>query len=370
MKIGIDAKWFYDGPPSGRVVVRNLIKHLVDLSPEDDFYIFLDKSAQGKEFPYLRPNVHLVYVWAGNNLLSNVFVVPFRSFKLHLDAFVLQNFSPVFFNFKRYVLIFDVIFRSHPEFFSLPERIYFWPIKYLAFFANRLCTISETEKRRMVEFGYRKPPLVDVMYLGVDEMFKPRESHDADSVQRVAEKYGLPTKFILYVGRLNIRKNISNLLRALPNMRNDAVPLVIVGAHDWKTTDLESLIDELKIGDRVIFTGHVSDDDLPRIISLATVFCFVSYAEAFGLPALEAMASGVPVVTSDRTCLPEICADAAVYADPDSPREIAEKIDQLLDDEKLWQEKRRLGITRARKFTWRVTANTLKDNLRKMVTGV
>ncbi len=369
MKIGIDAKWFYSGPPSGRVVVRNLIRHLVELSPEDDFYIFLDKQARGKEFPYLRPNVHLVYVWAGNNLLSNVFVVPFRSFKLHLDAFVLQNFSPVFFNFKRYVLIFDVIFRSHPEFFSLPERIYFWPIKYLAFFATRLCTISETEKKRMADFGYAKAPSIDVMYLGVDEVFKPREAHDADSMRLVAEKYGLPAKFILYVGRLNIRKNISNLLRALPRMKNGAVPLIIVGAHDWKTTDLESLIDELDIANRVIFTGHVSDDDLPRIVSLASVFCFVSYAEAFGLPALEAMASGVPVVTSDRTCLPEVCGDAALYADPDNPGQIAEKIDQLLDNHALWQEQRRLGIIRAQSFTWRATANTLKRNLSEIVTG-
>lgn len=366
MKIGIDAKWFYEGPPSGRVVVRNLIKHLADLSPNDEFYIFLDKKAKSKDFPFRRPNIHLVYVWAGNNLLSNVFVIPFIAYKFHLDVFIFQNFSPIIFNASRYVIIFDVLFKPYPIFFSLPERLYFWPIKYLALFANRLCTISETEKLRLVEYGYKQSSLIDVIYLGVDEIFRPSEFHDSQSLQIVTDKFALPARFILYVGRLNIRKNIFNLLRALPLMKNETVPLVIVGEYDWKMTSLGSIINELGIAGRVIFTGHVSDEDLPQIISLSRVFCFVSYAEAFGLPALEAMASGVPVVTSDRTCLPEICADAALYADPDKPEKIAEQVDLLLDDENLWQEKKRLGIIRSRSFTWGLSAQKLIDNLHKI----
>ena len=367
MKIGIDAKWFYEGPPSGRVVVRNIIKHLAELSPIDEFYIFLDKRAKGQEFPYQRSNIHLFYVWADNNMLSNIFVIPFCAYKLHLDIFIFQNFSPFIFNSKRYVFIYDVLFKAYPKYYSRIERLYFWPIKYLAYFANRLCTISETEKLRLIKHGYGKADHIDVIYLGVDKIFMPREDHKPDLLQAVAEKYDLPSGYILYVGRLNIRKNIFNLLKSLAIMKNATMPLVIVGAYDGKMSSLGKLIAELGIGDRVIFAGHVTDEDLPLIISLARVFCFVSYAEAFGLPVLEAMASGIPVVTSDRTCLPEICADAALFADPDNPVEIAFMVDQLLDDENLWLEMRRLGIIRAQSFTWRISAKRLMDNLSKMM---
>ncbi len=122
---------------------------------------------------------------------------------------------------------------------------------------------------------------------------------------------------------------------------------------------IDDLLNELDIVDRVIFTGPVYGDDLPRIYALATVSCFVSYAESFGLPALEGMASGVPVVVSNRTCLPEICGDAALYANPDSPAEIAKGIDALLDDRQLWQSKRELGLSRPHDFTWRRSAETL-----------
>jgi len=121
------------------------------------------------------------------------------------------------------------------------------------------------------------------------------------------------------------------------------------------------------ISEKVIFTGHVSDDDLPKIYALASVFCFVSYAEAFGLPALEAMASGVPVLVSNRTCLPEICGDAALYANPDSPEEIACGIDSLLEDKKLWLNKRELGIRRAQEFTWKSTAENFLESVKRSV---
>lgn len=367
MKIGIDAKWFYEGPPSGRVVVRNLIKHLVELSSNDEFYIFLDRKSKGMEFPYQRPNVYLHYVWAGNNMLSNVFIIPISSYDLHLDIFIFQNFVPVICNSIRYAVVYDVLFESYPNFFSRVELLYFWPIKYLAFFASRICTISETEKLRLAEYRYKETSCIDVIYLGVDEVFVPREFHEPSILQKVTDTYGLPPCFILYVGRLNVRKNIFNLLKALSLMNNSSIPLVIVGGYEGKMTSLNSIIADLGIGDRVIFTGHVSDEDLPRIISLAKVFCFVSYAEAFGLPALEAMAAGIPVVTSNRTCLPEICADAALYVNPDNPAEIAQMIDRLLNDQDLWKEKRELGANRARGFSWRASAKKLLSSVRKAV---
>ncbi|MFA7062340.1 MAG: glycosyltransferase family 1 protein [Pedobacter sp.] len=367
MKIGIDAKWFFDGPPSGRVVIRNIVKHLIELPPNDELYIFLDARAKEIDFPYCHPHVHLIYVWGGVNLLSNIFVIPCSAWSLHLDVFVFQNFSPLFSNFKRYTYIHDVLFKTHPQFYTYKERLYLWPLKYLARLAHRLCTVSATEKKRMAEIGCGDDQMIDVVYHGVDEAFMPREKHDRDALQVVAEKYALPDSFILYVGRLNVRKNVFNLLKAIPLLKNSSIPLVIVGGYDWKMTSVDGLIVELGITSRVIFTGPVYGDDLPRIYALATIVSFVSYAESFGLPALEGMASGVPVVVSNRTCLPEICSDAALYAEPDRPAEIAEMIDKLLDNKQLWQQQRVKGLKRASDFTWKKSAEHLLKSVYRTV---
>jgi glycosyltransferase involved in cell wall biosynthesis len=367
MKIGIDAKWFFEGPASGRVVIRNLVKQLIGLPPNDELYIFLDARAKRLDFPYLRPHVHLVYVWGGVNMLSNIFVLPFSAWNLHLDVFIFQNFSPLFSNFRRHAYIHDVLFKTHPQFYTRTERLYLWPLKYLAWFAHRLCTVSVTEKKRMAEIGYGDERRIDVVYHGVDEAFMPRERHDSGALLAVAEKYALPDRFILYVGRLNVRKNVFNLLKALPLLKNSSISLVVVGGYDWKMTNVDSLLMELGIANRIIFTGPVYGEDLPRIYALATVLCFVSYAESFGLPALEGMASGVPVVVSNRTCLPEICADAALYAEPDSPAEIADMIDRLLDDNQLWQQQRERGLKRACDFTWRRSAEHLLESAYRAV---
>ena len=234
---------------------------------------------------------------------------------------------------------------------------------------HRDTAVSETEKKRMINAGYGREHNIDVIYHGVDDAFMPLGRHDKEALTALSAKYGLPSRFILYVGRLNVRKNIGNLLRAVPLLKNYNIPLVIVGGYDWKMESLDNLLSELGIQDRVIFTGPVYGADLPRIYALATVFCFVSYAESFGLPALEGMASGVPVVVSNYTCLPEICGEAALYADPDNPSDIAKNIDRLLNDTVLWQEKRVRGLKHAESFTWSRSAEHLLQSARKTVSS-
>jgi glycosyltransferase involved in cell wall biosynthesis len=365
LRIGIDAKWFFEGPPSGRVVVQNLVEQLISLPPRDELYIFLDRSSRGKVFPFMRPHVHLVYLWNGIGLLANVFVLPVQAWRLHLDVVLLQNFSPVISNFRRHAYVHDILFSEYPQFYTRTERLYLRPIAFLARFAHRLCTVSSTERKRMTDHGYGDNRRIDVVYHGVSPAFMPREDHDAASLQAVADRYALPALFVLYVGRLNVRKNIMNLLRAMPLLSDTSVPVVLVGGYDWKMPHLDALISELGIARRVLLTGPVYGGDLPLIYSLARVQCFPSYAESFGLPALEGMASGVPVVVSNRTCLPEICGDAALYADPDKPEDIAASIDRLLGDTELWTSQRQRGLERARQFDWRTSAENLLQSIHR-----
>jgi len=366
MKIGIDAKWFFEGPPSGRIVVQNLVKNIIEQNNEHELYIFLDKREINKPFPYNSPNIYLKYIWGNNNMLSNTLLIPFAAYSLHLDIFIFQNFAPLFSNFKRYSFVHDVIFKSHPEYYTFVERIYFLPLRLLTNRSHGICTVSEAEKQRMAIYKYASVDTIDVVYHGVDESFQPIELQNPKLVQETRQKYSLPEKYLLYVGRLNVRKNIFNLLRAYALLRHN-IPLVIVGGYDWKMSSVDNLINKLGIKERLVFTGPVYGKDLAAIYGMAHLFCFPSYEESFGLPALEGMASGVPVVISDRSSLPEICGDAGNYVDPDSPENIAAVIDRLLDDSPLREQKRIAGLARAQQFKWEYSARDLIQHAHNII---
>jgi glycosyltransferase involved in cell wall biosynthesis len=361
MKIGMDAKWFFQGPPSGRIVVQNLVKQMVLAPGEHELYLFLDQKEADKPFPYLSDRVHLVYVWGGNNLLSNLLVIPLIAFKLKLDLVIFQNFAPLISNFSRYSYVHCVLFKSNPEYFTLKERLYFAPLKLTVLLSHGICTVSQAEKSRMVSYGYGSAANIDVIYHGIDERFRPREMHNEADLEEIRRKYQLPETFLLYVGRLNVVKNISNLIKALPHLK-EKVPLVIVGDYDWKMTRLDTLVKELALEGQILFTGAVYGEDLPLIYALSSIFCFPSYEESFGLPAVEAMASGVPVVLSNRSSLPEIGGDAGSYIDPDAPEDIAAKIGALLADASLRERKRQLGLQRAQQFNWEISARELMEH--------
>ena len=158
---------------------------------------------------------------------------------------------------------------------------------------------------------------------------------------------------------------IENLLQAIPLLENTSIAIAIVGKEDWKSPNLQSVLHDHQIKNRIIFTGGVSNEELIGIYALAKIFCFPSYAEGFGLPPLEAMAAGVPVVVSDRTALPEVCGDAAVYINPEKPESIAQAINLLLRDANTYNLKRNAGFRRAELFSWKHSATKLMNSVIK-----
>lgn len=352
MRIGIDAKWYFEGPPSGRRVVKSLVDHLLSLDKENEYFIFLNEKHKNRPFPGQREKVNLCYVWAGNNMLSNVFVLPGQAKRLRLDVVLYQNFVTPFGTTKKVAYIHDVLFLSNPEYYTFIERLYFSPLKFLTRRSDAIITVSEEEKKRLIRYKFASgPEKITVAYHGVDQSFKPLSEYGPAYVGEVKRKFELPERYLLFVGRLNLRKNVDNLLRAVPELKDKTTPLLIVGAENWKKSNHARIAEELGIADRVVFKGAIYDD-LGVVYALSTVFCFPSYAESFGLPPLEAMASGIPVVVSDTTSLPEICGEAGSYVRPDQPAEIASAIDKLLSNQELYEEKQRLGLARAKKFTW------------------
>lgn len=359
-RIGIDAKWFFSGPVSNRIVIQNLLENLIKENPGHQLVVFLNRKHRHLYFPYSEKDVERVYVWGGNNMISNLLLLPLLGRKCHLDGILYQNFGS-FFGPRPWVYIHDLIFKSHPQFFTWKERLYFSFMPFLLRFADKVITISYSEKNRIHSYcPYLRAP-VYVAQHGRNLAFQSRELFSEVEIERVKETYHLPLQFILFVGRLNDRKNIGNLLRAFELLDNP-VPLVIVGEEDWQLDpSLKNKLNEGQQNGKLILTGKVPFADLPILYSQAIIFCFPSFAEGFGLPVLEAMSAGIPVATSQKSAMEEVCGEAAQYFDPHSPESIANAIQLLQFNSGLRERLKEKGRARSMYFDWKKSATRIYE---------
>ncbi len=222
--------------------------------------------------------------------------------------------------------------------------------------ADRLIVDSHATARDLLELFPDAASKVRVVYLGVDSRFAPVPLHE---VAAVRSRLGLPSEYLLYVGTLSPRKNLVGLFRAyalLQQRKEDPPPLVVVGAPGWLWEPIMRKVHDLNLQTRVKFCGFVQDDILPALLTGATLFVLPSLYEGFGLPVLEAMACGTPVLTSDRSSLPEVAGEAALLVDPEKPEAIADGIRRMLEDSHYRMELGRRGRERAGAFRWVDTA--------------
>jgi glycosyltransferase involved in cell wall biosynthesis len=231
--------------------------------------------------------------------------------------------------------------------------------------ADLILADSENTKDDLVELLGVPRSKVKVIYPGVDERFRPIK--DELALNDVRERYELPSRFILSLGTLEPRKNLVRLIEAFSLLSLlspfpfpfSPLSLVIAGGKGWLYEDIFRKVEELGLGERVVFTGFVSDADLPVIYNLAELFVFPSLYEGFGLPVLEAMACGTPVVTSNSSSLPEVVGEAGLMVDPMDVEGLAEAMWRALSDHPLRERMIRSGMRRARGFTWEKSAEEL-----------
>ena len=364
MKIGIDAKWLFRGQISGKVFIQNVLPELFKLHPEIEWHIFLDKKDKDFPLPFGKETAQVHYVWARLNMLSNLFVLPSYAKQLNLDAVLFQTFSPKGKSFKSIVFIHDVLFEDYPEHFTWKERLYFKPLKWTIVFADRILTTTEYVSKELARLHFTKATQqVDIVPLGVKTVFKSRHQHGNEFLKTVKQKYNLPDLYILFVGRLNSRKNIQGVIGSLAFLNDKSINVVVAGDRSWKKAPLRRLTSDKRIRERVIFTGPVTDEELAAIYAMAKIFCFPSFAEGFGLPPLEAMASGVPVIVSNNTAMPEVCDNAALFIDPHDPRTIADKINDLLQNIGLYNQKVTEGLQWSSQYNWRRTAEGIMKSI-------
>ena len=272
------------------------------------------------------------------------------------DLFFGTNFRAVFAdNVKTVITIHDMAHEYFPETIKDSATLTYLKdqLPEVARKADRIIAVSETTRDDIIRFLAVDPGKIRVVFNGVESRF--RQIADTDLLTRLRDRYGLPDKFMLYVGAIQPRKNISGIVEAYARLCERNVcshHLVIAGGDCWKSEGLKTQIAALNLQDKVHFLGYVDDSDLPGLYNLADQFVFPSFYEGFGLPVLEAMACGIPVLTSKTSALSEVAGDAAILVDPHSVDEIAYAMERLALDAELRKNCIDKGLQRARLFSW------------------
>lgn len=267
-----------------------------------------------------------------------------------------SNTGPLFCKCRHVVTIHDVAPLDHPEWTNFKFRnFYSYLLPRIAKSADRVIVVSDFTKKRLLDFAPVNPDKISVIHNGVDEKFF--STYTQNSIDAVKEQLQLNCKrYLLSVSSIEPRKNIKGVLQAWMKIKDKIdsnIFLVLVGAKN------ERIFSELGISiipPRVIFTGFIEESLLPALYQGAEAFVYVPFYEGFGLPPLEAMASGIPVVTSDCSSLPEVVADCAIKVSPLDIDLLSNAMELILSEKKLRDKYIGLGIERARKFSWNETA--------------
>jgi len=258
---------------------------------------------------------------------------------------------------RQLVFIHDVIPLLFPECYYKHTRYYYRLSRAIHLNTyDEILVNSETTKRDLVHHLGVHEKRISVTPLGKDDGFMRID--DISKNQRVRDKYGLPESYLLFTGTLEPRKNITMLLEAYGNAKaRERLKLVITGKKGWLYKEVFETVKRLNLKERVVFTGFADDPDLPSIYSMAKVFVYPSLYEGFGLPVLEAMACGVPVITSHVPSLRELTGEAAVLVDPQNVEALAKSIDEVVfSTEQNYKRLSRASVARAANFSWERTA--------------
>jgi glycosyltransferase involved in cell wall biosynthesis len=357
MDIGIDTHHL-DGKPQGsRTYLLGLVPELARLAPEDRFFLYsFNPSATGKLLD--APNVIHRRVFPETARLRTPFVVPALELIDGVKVFHSQYICPPVSFVPEVVSIHDILFETHPDLFvGAFSRASVWLIRRSARRARYVLTVSEFSRRALLERYELPESKVVVTPDAVDpERFRPLEPGPA--LDDVRQRYELDGPFILNVGRLEPRKNLERLIQAFDQVRrrvDSALKLIIVGKEDFRFETIHEEADKLPEG-IVRFLGPVPDADLPAIYNLADLMAYPSLVEGFGMPLVEAMACGTPVVASKRGALPEVGGDAAIWIDPEDEDSMVSGLELCLTDSETASNRRRAGLERAKLFRWEETA--------------
>lgn len=364
-KIGIDATAIPESRVGAGVYTFNLVKGLADIDKENEYFIFskrstiLDWGINQANFRFVpqddryRP---LRLLWEQTGL-------PFLVAKYKLNILHSAHYtSPIVKKCYSVVTFHDMISFIYPGVHTFVKRHFFKKMIQLSVkYADAIVSVSESTKGDIIRYLKISQSKIHVTLEAANQSFRPLAG---DVIEPVCLKYGLkPGQFVLFVGTLEPRKNVPALLRAYRGLleRGYKQKLAIVGRRGWMYDDIFTAVKNLELGNDVVFTGYVHEGELPHLYNGASMFVYPSLYEGFGLPVLEAMACGTPVVTSNISSMPEIVGSAGVVVNPYDVDELLHAMEAVVVDKELAKRLRKRGLERAREFSWEKTAmETLK----------
>ncbi len=353
MRVAIDARKLHDFGIG--TYIRNLLRHLARID-RDTEYVLLTFEEDRDVPKQLGENFRAVCEPSPNYSIREQIHVPWVLFREKPDVFHAPHYVlPAAVPCRSVVTIHDCIHLRFPQY--LPNRAAHMYARAAMWAAarrsDRILTVSEASKRDILRYFNVRPEKIVVVYNALDERFGATPSEE--DIARVRERYQLDHGFVLYAGNIKPHKNLVRLIEAFESLRRDGfedLKLLIIGDEISKWPALRHAVHQHKLHKHVRFLGFLRDDTLAVLYRLAAVFVFPSLYEGFGLPPLEAMASGTPVVTSNVSSLPEVAGDAAVLVDPYDAIDIKEGIKRVLTDPALREQMRARGLVRARAFSW------------------
>jgi glycosyltransferase involved in cell wall biosynthesis len=356
LRIGIDIHSIGSQKGGNETYYRELIGELIKARSDHRFFLYYTNPGAAQQ---IAANDHfsLERLFPTHPVLRIPCIIPWRARQDSLDLFHAQFIVPSFLKCRTVTTIPDIAYEHYPHFFPARQRAWLktlvpWSVKR----ADHIITVSEYSKRDLVQTYGVHEGKITVTYEGAGDQFVPCNREAAK--EALARKYRIEGDFVLYLGRLQARKNLVRLVNAYARTRNVGFPhkLVLAGQQDSLSQSVLLRIRELKLENDVLLPGYVAAVDVPSFYNAADVFVYPSIFEGFGLPIMEAMACGTPVVTSQGSSLDEVAGDAAVLVDPLDELSIADALNQVLADPELRKRLGRAGLRRSRQFSFQNAA--------------
>lgn len=367
MRIGIEAQRLFRPKKHGMdIVALELVKAIQRMKTEHEYFVFV-KPDVDDAILHDSENVKIIKLKGRPYPFWEQVVLPLAVKKYKIDVLhSTANTGPINSPVPLIVTLHDIIFLEKLYFLqgTLYQRIgnlyRRWNVPRLMDLCERIVTVSDFERARILHhFDLPKDKVVAV-HNAVGAHF--RKITDVGELAIAQEKYNLPDKFIFFLGNTDPKKNVMGVISALSELKKNGkltMPLVM---PDLDKEYLLRIMREIKatdVRDDILLCGYIPNQELPAVLNQATLFLYPSLRESFGIPLLEAMACGVPVITSNTASMPEVAAEAAAFIDPFNPHTIAQKIDELLNNEEMRNELAQKGLERAKDFSWDITAQKM-----------
>ena len=356
MRIGINTRFLLSNKMEGfGWYTFEIVQRIVKNHPEHEFIFFFDRPYD-KKFVFgenvtpvvLSPQARhpfLFYLWFEFSIKRAL-----KKYKVDL-FFSPDGYLSLSSKIDQIGVIHDINFEHNPKDVKwLARKYYHYFFPRFAKKANHIITVSDYSKNDISETYGIDPSKITSIWNGASDLFKP-----LDDKSRIQLKFANGNPYFLFVGALSPRKNLKRLIEAFEIFKTahseSDYQLVIVGQELWKNSNSDITISE-SVKNQIHFTGHVALEELVEIMGAAAVFTFVPYFEGFGIPLVEAMKCGTPILSGDKTSLPEIAGNAALYCDPLNVSDIAEKLSVLALDKKLQSDLSKKGLERGQMFSW------------------